>query len=208
MPSYPTYCRRTTLSRTPVISISRPTGQTAISPTTHISKPSYTTYTVRESYGHFCNIINCRGLLCRINSPATHQDLTTAKRVIYSPFLGPINICRDHDYRRNAFCGLCLHEAPLFESAGLIIPHTAGQLTIENEDEEIWSHVDATCKICRQEWLWRRVCDDPSGREAIGGRTVALELCSSRLWLLLGLRGEVVLYGMAGWRSWQFGCGC
>jgi hypothetical protein len=105
-------------------------------------------------------------------SPATHQGLTTAKRVIHSPFLGPINICRDHDYRRNAFCGLCLREAPLFETAGLVSPHTAGELTIaciEYEDEETWPHVDATCKICRQEWLWRRVCDNPRDREAIGG---------------------------------------
>ena len=114
-------------------------------------------------FRHFRNTINCSCLVCRIISPATHQGFSTAKRVIHLLFLVPINICRDHDCWRNAFCGLCLRDAPVFETAGLVSPHTAGELTtacIENDGEETWPHVDAACKICRH---WRRVCDNPRG---------------------------------------------
>jgi hypothetical protein len=40
---------------------------------------------------------------------------------------------------------------------------------LENEDEETWPGVDATCRTCRTEWLWKRVCNNPRDREAIGG---------------------------------------
>lgn len=42
----------------------------------------------------------------------------------------------------------------------------------ENEDVETWPQVEATCRQCRAEWLWR-ACDTPSLREAVGGRTFA-----------------------------------
>lgn len=43
---------------------------------------------------------------------------------------------------------------------------------IENEDKESFPNVEATCRSCRAEWLWRRVCENPRDREAIGGRTM------------------------------------
>jgi hypothetical protein len=51
-----------------------------------------------------------------------HRGLTTAKRVIHSPFLGPINICRDHDYRRNAFCGLVYPKLPSLKLPAWSLP--------------------------------------------------------------------------------------
>jgi hypothetical protein len=40
---------------------------------------------------------------------------------------------------------------------------------VENEDEETWPGVDATCRSCRQETLWRRVSGSQQLRDAVGG---------------------------------------
>jgi hypothetical protein len=40
---------------------------------------------------------------------------------------------------------------------------------VENEDEETWPGVEATCRSCRSEFLWRRVSSNARDREAVGG---------------------------------------
>ncbi|TEB06371.1 hypothetical protein FA13DRAFT_1807134 [Coprinellus micaceus] len=93
--------------------------------------------------------------------------------------------------RKASFCGSCLRDNPTLESAALqsligfgpgISPHAVMQqhqnvisaqimeiACMENEDEEMWPGIEATCKSCRLEWLWRKACMQPSDREAIGG---------------------------------------
>ena len=114
-------------------------------------------------YRHFRNITSCSCFVCRINSPHSNNGLAIAKRPVLTPFIGTIFVCRSH--RRTSFCGLCLREAPPLES------ETDYNLVscVENEDEETWPGVDATCRVCRSEWLWRRVVGNPKDREAVGG---------------------------------------
>lgn len=40
---------------------------------------------------------------------------------------------------------------------------------LENEDEETWPGIEATCRNCRQEWLWKKANLNPRDQEAIGG---------------------------------------
>ena len=42
-------------------------------------------------------------------------------------------------------------------------------LCSENEDEETWPGVDATCRSCRTEGLWSRIKSSARDREAVGG---------------------------------------
>lgn len=125
-------------------------------------------------YRHFRNITNCSCYVCRISAPATTIGLTIAKRAIVTPFLKTIAVCREHDRRRRSFCGLCLRDAPMFEHA----THESAENYIgclENEDDETWPGVDATCRTCRSEWLWKRVYNNPRDREAIGGSRMVSE---------------------------------
>ena len=46
---------------------------------------------------------------------------------------------------------------------------------LENEDDDTWPGVAATCRFCRREWLWRKVANNPRDREAIGGSKLASE---------------------------------
>lgn len=39
----------------------------------------------------------------------------------------------------------------------------------DNEDDETWPNVDATCRSCRSEWLWQRISNSLRDREAVGG---------------------------------------
>lgn len=39
----------------------------------------------------------------------------------------------------------------------------------DNEDDDTWPNVDATCRSCRGEWLWRRISMSLRDREAVGG---------------------------------------
>lgn len=39
----------------------------------------------------------------------------------------------------------------------------------DNEDDETWPNVDATCRSCRSEWLWQRISTSLRDREAVGG---------------------------------------
>ncbi|KAH0828918.1 hypothetical protein J3R83DRAFT_2339 [Lanmaoa asiatica] len=39
----------------------------------------------------------------------------------------------------------------------------------DNEDDETWPNIDATCRSCRSEWLWQRISTSLRDREAVGG---------------------------------------
>lgn len=39
----------------------------------------------------------------------------------------------------------------------------------DNEDDDTWPNVDATCRSCRGEWLWQRISSSLRDREAVGG---------------------------------------
>lgn len=39
----------------------------------------------------------------------------------------------------------------------------------DNEDDDTWPNVDATCRSCRGEWLWQRISTSLRDREAVGG---------------------------------------
>lgn len=123
---------------------------------------------------HFRNITHCSCLVCRINAPGTNTGLTTAKSQIYTPYLARIGLCRDHSRRLTSFCGLCLRDAPVFETiAGADAVAQSNMVAVlDNDDKDSFPNVEATCRSCRSEWLWRKVCDNPRDREAIGGRTM------------------------------------
>jgi hypothetical protein len=40
---------------------------------------------------------------------------------------------------------------------------------VENEDEDTWPNVEATCRNCRLEWLWKKTSGSERDREAIVG---------------------------------------
>jgi hypothetical protein len=42
-------------------------------------------------------------------------------------------------------------------------------LCVENDDVDTWPGIHTTCRSCREEWLWRRVVNNPKEREAVGG---------------------------------------
>ncbi|KAF8883286.1 hypothetical protein BD779DRAFT_1674621 [Infundibulicybe gibba] len=125
-------------------------------------------------YHHFRNITSCSCIVCRINAPGTTQGLTLAKRPIHTPFLGLVQLCREHDRHRLAFCGICLREAPIYEKAHASVG-PALVACMENEDEDSWPGVEATCRMCRKEWLWRRVSSSPRDVAAIGGASMVSE---------------------------------
>ncbi|KDQ56472.1 hypothetical protein JAAARDRAFT_180011 [Jaapia argillacea MUCL 33604] len=110
---------------------------------------------------HFRNIINCSCYVCRINHPYTPTGLTNAKRTAHTAFLGVIPVCREH--RKVTFCGLCLREAPPIENENDRNPVCCA----ENEDEEMWPGIEATCRSCRGEWLYKKAT--ARDREALGG---------------------------------------
>lgn len=89
-----------------------------------------------------------------------------------------------------------MREAPLFEGNAIppsyalagINPNTALAAQaynamslesivscLENEDDDTWPGVAATCRFCRREWLWRKVAGNPRDREAIGGSKLSSE---------------------------------
>ncbi|OBZ65898.1 hypothetical protein A0H81_14130 [Grifola frondosa] len=114
-------------------------------------------------YQHFHNMMMCSCAVCRINSPNSGIGLLMAKRQVSTAVLGGIMSCKTH--RKNSFCGVCLREAPQGET------DDAYSLVccVENEDDETWPGVEATCRSCRAEWLWRRVQNSQIDREAVGG---------------------------------------
>lgn len=124
-------------------------------------------------YHHFRNITRFSCYVCRINNPNSVHGLGNAKRVVHSPHLGYSNVCREHDKPKAGFCGLCLREGQSYEIEAQINPifHSG---CIDNEDTELWPNVDATCRACRSEWLWRKACAS-NVREAVGGRRFRLD---------------------------------
>ncbi|KAF8829636.1 hypothetical protein F5879DRAFT_877000 [Lentinula edodes] len=124
-------------------------------------------------YQHYRNITRFSCFVCRINTPNTIHGLGTGKRMIATPWLSYCTVCRDHDKPRAAFCGLCLRESQSYE-AELQINPTFHVGCIENEDHELWPNVQATCRSCRAEWLWRKACS-ANVREAVGGRRFRID---------------------------------
>ncbi|OCH91079.1 hypothetical protein OBBRIDRAFT_874895 [Obba rivulosa] len=114
-------------------------------------------------YQHFRNITNCSCIVCRVNMPYSSTGLAHGKRLITTPWLGSIVTCREH--RKATYCGVCMRASPPSELEG------EGGIVCcaENEDEETWPGVEATCRLCRQEWLWTRVQNNATDREAFGG---------------------------------------
>ncbi|KAG5644311.1 hypothetical protein DXG03_008729 [Asterophora parasitica] len=134
---------------------------------------------------HFRNITSCSCLVCRLNHPASSHGLASAKRYLSTPHLHTIAVCKDHDRRPASFCGSCLRAVPSFHfnptnpaAPPQALPAAAqsqieGMLGImDNDDPEAFgASVEATCRSCRIEYLWKRAGerDVPFGREAIGG---------------------------------------
>ncbi|KAI0692159.1 hypothetical protein BC835DRAFT_85049 [Cytidiella melzeri] len=111
-------------------------------------------------YRHFQNISTYSCYVCRLNFPYSNHGLGTAKRLAVSPHLRTVPVCRDH--RKGTFCAVCLRAAPHDDTNTMVC-------VAENEDNETWPGVEATCRSCRLEWLWKVSGYSPMDREAIGG---------------------------------------
>lgn len=80
--------------------------------------------------------------------------------MLVTPYLHTVSTCRDH--RKATYCSLCLRAAPVDDTQSMIC-------CTENEDEETWPNVEATCRSCRSEALWRRAAASALDREALHG---------------------------------------
>ncbi|TFK50774.1 hypothetical protein OE88DRAFT_1659834 [Heliocybe sulcata] len=114
-------------------------------------------------YQHFRNITNCSCYVCRVNQPWQNRGLASYKRTVHTYWLGAVPSCREH--RKATFCGLCLRESPPMEFEEQYNAVSCA----ENEDEETWPGIEATCKTCRAEWLWQRASGSPRDQAAVGG---------------------------------------
>ncbi|CAL1711935.1 unnamed protein product [Somion occarium] len=112
---------------------------------------------------HFRNLYRYTCIVCRINYPFHNTGLAAAKRLAHTAWLGTIPVCREH--RKASFCGLCLREAPALE----LESEYSYVCCVENDDDETWPGIDATCRSCRTETLWRVAGREPGDREALGG---------------------------------------
>ncbi|KAL5504514.1 hypothetical protein ACEPAH_7175 [Sanghuangporus vaninii] len=103
---------------------------------------------------------------CRINYPNSTTGLLVARRATYTHILGWVPCCREH--RKERFCGVCLRDANNGENC-----------IAENEECEYWQSVEATCRSCRAECLWKACCEGESQpgnsltkeAEAVGGQS-------------------------------------
>ncbi|KAI0343530.1 hypothetical protein BDW22DRAFT_1373452 [Trametopsis cervina] len=111
-------------------------------------------------YKHFQAIASVSCYVCRLNHPFTNNGIGIAKRTVLSPYLRSVPVCRDH--RKATFCAICLRAAPHDDTNTMVC-------VAENEDEETWPGVEATCRSCRMEWLWQLSATNPLDREALGG---------------------------------------
>ncbi|KAG6897940.1 hypothetical protein C0992_008688 [Termitomyces sp. T32_za158] len=124
---------------------------------------------------HFRNITRVSCFVCRVNAPNSTVGLANAKRLSRNNFLRTISLCREHDRRPTSYCGMCLRAAPVYDVAlvGVQAANAAQQehyiSVVDNDDKETFPNVEATCRSCRIEWLWKRAGDTPGDREAIGG---------------------------------------
>ncbi|KAF5379964.1 hypothetical protein D9757_010280 [Collybiopsis confluens] len=124
-------------------------------------------------FHHFRNITLFSCTVCQVNAPYSMQGSGNARRAIFNPYLGYSGICREHDKRPVAYCGLCFRERQSSEAEHQMSPYLiAGCL--ENEDLDTWPKVEATCKSCRSEWLWRSASSQ-SIEEAVGGRKFCID---------------------------------
>ncbi|KAG7091465.1 hypothetical protein E1B28_010496 [Marasmius oreades] len=125
--------------------------------------------TQQNPYNLYRHIAYHSCLICRINSPQNSKGVLLADRLINTFHLGNCGICRDHRSHRTAFCGLCLREGQPYElEAG--IDRALAVFCMANEDDEIWPGVDATCRACRSEWLWKTASQQAKHKDAVGGR--------------------------------------
>ncbi|KAJ3965171.1 hypothetical protein EV361DRAFT_1021121 [Lentinula raphanica] len=98
-------------------------------------------------YHHYRNITRYSCFVCQINTPNTIQVFRTGKRIITTPWL---NYCTSYEVE--------LQINPAYHVG-----------CIKNEDHELWPNVQATCRSCRAEWLWRKACV-ANIRDAVGGQ--------------------------------------
>ncbi|KAG5725275.1 hypothetical protein E4T56_gene12671 [Termitomyces sp. T112] len=126
-------------------------------------------------FHHFRNISRASCFVCRVNVPNSTTGLANAKRLSRNHFLHTIALCREHDRHPTSYCGMCLRAAPFYDAALLGAQETAAAQqehivgVIDNDDKESFPNVEATCRSCRIEWLWKRAGETPGDREAIGG---------------------------------------
>ncbi|RDX43719.1 hypothetical protein OH76DRAFT_1487641 [Lentinus brumalis] len=121
-------------------------------------------------YRHYRSMLDVSCAVCRVNYPYHAEGLCagSAKRTVNTPTLGVISLCKEHR-KTAAFCGVCLREAPRTEFED-DYSQGPGLACAENEDEETWPGVDATCRACRSEVFWRRVNLRREWQEAVDGR--------------------------------------
>lgn len=94
--------------------------------------------------------------------------LCSVKRQVHTFDLGDIPCCKDH--RKERVCGICLRDSFNDESG-----------IAENEDTNVWPRIEATCRACRSEWLWRQCLNGEPQEgseltkeaEAVGGRSLS-----------------------------------
>ncbi|KAL1743641.1 hypothetical protein HDZ31DRAFT_83266 [Schizophyllum fasciatum] len=122
---------------------------------------------------HFRQIYTNACAICRINHPSTSQGLAQCRRYHRPPpFYAYTGICTEHWKRRLFFCGICMRDSPPQEMGEYQYQqlHPSAIVAVhENEDEETWPGVHATCRACRGQALWNRVKDSPDDVAAIGG---------------------------------------
>ena len=150
-------------------------------------------------YRHFRQMSTRTCYVCRINSPFSSIGLAVAKRTHMTPTLGSIPLCRDHrknlfcglclreapPAETDPQYGNTVRFTPYHQPYGQPTQLNMSATTYnpynttlnpalmvccaDNEDEDTWSNVDATCRSCRGEWLWQRISLSLRDREAVGG---------------------------------------
>ncbi|EJF57268.1 hypothetical protein BD309DRAFT_868653 [Dichomitus squalens] len=119
---------------------------------------------------HYRHMLDASCIVCRVNFPYNGEGLCTGagKRSSQTLIHGQINLCKEHR-KGTAFCGVCLREAPRLE---LEEDYAQGMpvCCVENEDEETWPKIEATCRGCRTEAFWKRVNMRPEWQVAVDQR--------------------------------------
>ncbi|KAI5826132.1 hypothetical protein K523DRAFT_419474 [Schizophyllum commune Tattone D] len=129
---------------------------------------------------HFRQIYTNTCIVCRINHPTTSQGLSQCRRYHRPPsFYSYAGMCTEHWKRRLFFCGVCMRDSPPQEMGEYQYQqvHPSAVVAVhENEDEETWPGVHATCRACRGQALWNRVKDSADDVAAIGGPRLSGEM--------------------------------
>jgi hypothetical protein len=116
-------------------------------------------------YRHFRLIINTSCIICWINYPFSNHGLGDSRKPVHTVPLGVVKMYQVRKRATSAFCGVCLSDAPPLENEvdGSLV------LCVENDDVKTWPGVEATCRMCQEEALLRRITNNPCDREAVGG---------------------------------------